>query len=301
MIMPSDNSWLDAEFDRACDAAIQRSHKHNEAPDPELGNLSPSQAHKLLYTEWGTPGAAVQLQANIPLERLEAAPFFRRARWLALAIRDAGSVKATAKWKNLPRKLVTSMVDETLSEDDRAKIWAYNKVVNEDDVAAIHITRIVCEAAGIIRLRKGAFVVPKTRAKLLEPDQAGALYQLLFVAFFQTFNLAYLDRRHTEASALQSGVAYTLYRLGMLAKQWYSVDKLATEALLPEVRKEIETELDPQMTDSVREVLAWRVLEPLMDWGVLEGKFDHRIHRLIDTLAQVRTTALYADVLRFDL
>jgi hypothetical protein len=301
MIMPSDNSWLDAEFDRALDGVLQTAQTHNEAPDPELGHLTPAQTHKLLYTQWGAPESAVHFQTDISLERLEAAPFFRRARWLALAIRDAGSVKATAKWKNLPRKLVTRMVDETLSEDDRSEIWAYNKVVNEDDVAAIHISRIVCEAAGIIHLRKGAFVVPKTRAKLLEPDQAGALYQRLFVAFFQTFNLAYLDRRHTEAPGLQTGVAYTLYRLGTLAKQWYSVDKLATEALLPAVREEIESELNPKTRESVQGVLAWRVLEPLIDWGLLEGKFDHRIHKLIDTLAQVRTTAMYSDILRFEL
>jgi hypothetical protein len=301
MIMPSDNSWLDAEFDRICDEIMQKSHDRNETPDPEMGNLTPTQVHKLLYTKWGERGGAVQFRTGIPLERLESAAFFRRARWLAIAVRDADGVKATATLKNLPRKLVTRMVDETLTDEVRADLNEFNKVLNEEDVTEVHVARIVCQAAGVVVLRKGVFVVPKGLTELLDPDRAGALYQRLFAAFFQTFNLAYLDRRCVEASALQSGVAYTLYRLGVLAKSWCSVDKLGMAALLPAIREELEVEIGPSSHESVPEVLAWRVLRPLMDWGLLEGQFDHRFHRLIDTLARVRTTALYGEFLRFEL
>lgn len=88
----------------------------------------------------------------------------------------------------------------------------FNKVLNEHDVRPLHIIRIICELARLVRRRKRKFLVTNKGQQLLGEQKAGELYTLLFRTFFRQFNLSYLDGL-PECYGLQGTIAYSLYRL----------------------------------------------------------------------------------------
>ena len=140
-----------ADIERVQQFLTEKYRIRDMTRDPETGNLSYDQVSKLLNTEWNTPDAAIRLAADLPLARLETSDFFRLARWLLLAVHEAEGVKATPG-KNLPRKIVTQMVNEAPDSDLREDLWQFHKVLNEVDVDPVHISRVACQAAGVLRL-----------------------------------------------------------------------------------------------------------------------------------------------------
>ena len=74
-----------------------------------MGGLSPEQVTRLIYSEWGEKGGAIQFTPNVPLAEFEGSEFFREVRQLLEALLDAGGVRATAK-KNLPRRFVADVL-----------------------------------------------------------------------------------------------------------------------------------------------------------------------------------------------
>ena len=245
MIMPRDNPDEDvpqAVLDELNRRLAITMNARNAAPDLEMGGLSPDQVTRLIYSDWGEPGGAVQFNTDIPLDDLEKAEFFREARTLLKALLASGGVRATTS-KNLPRSFVADVLP--LMCDDKAleEIYKYNKVVNEQDVPPLHYARVVAHAAGLIRTLKGEFGVPKAKAAVLRDERAGELFRCLFIAFFRRFNLAYTHRVAFEARGLQTCAAYTLYRLGVVAADWCPVDELPEQVLLPAVHDEMVAEI----------------------------------------------------------
>ncbi len=300
MIMPKDKP--DENVPQAMLDELNRKlaitmNARNAAPDPEMGGLSPDQVTRLLYTEWGKPGAAVQFNTDIPLAKLEQAAFFRATRTFLKALHVAGEVRATTS-KNLPRQFVADVIPLMCDEKALAEIYKYHKIVNEQDVPPLHYARVVAQTAGLVRLYKSKFGVSKTKAALLRDDRAGELYQRLFITFFRKFNLAYTDRVIFEARGLQTCAAYTLYRLGLIAKKWCSVDNLPAEVLLPAVRDEIEAGISRSDFLTMEHLLTVRLTRWLIEWGILEGRYEQE-NKYFKTLKAVRTTPLYAAVFRF--
>ena len=292
---------------RASQAVLDESNRllaesfraRNAAPDPEMGNLSPDQVTRLIYSEWGVPGGVVQFKQDVQLADLEGAEFFREARIFLLALHDAGEVRATTA-KNLPRKFVADVLPRICSEEDLEKIHKCNKVVNEMDIGPIHYSRVVAQAAGLVRLYNGKFGVPKGKAAMLREDRADDLFCCLFAAFFRKFNLDYAYGFGFELRALQTCAAYALYRLGEVAKDWRPVDQLPDEVLLPAVRDEIEQLIHSYGYWTMERVLASRLLHWFLRWGVLEGMFEQK-GRYGNELKAVRVTPLYRKLLRFEL
>ena len=247
----------------------------------------------------GEPGGAVQFRTDIPLAALEQAAFFRQTRTLLKALHAAGEVRATTT-RNLPRKFVAEVLPLIFDEKLLAKIHTYSKVVNEQDIAAIHYARVVAQAAGLVRLYKGRFGVSKARAGLLRDDRAGELFKGLFIAFFRKFNIAYTAHTRFEAHGLQACAAYTLYRLGLVARDWKPVGDLPDEVLLPSVREAIEAEVHGAEFWTAEKLLTDRLLRWCFEWGMLEGCYEQE-HKPYKTLKAVRTTPLFAQVLHFDL
>lgn len=278
---------------------VEISHVRNTTADPEMGGLSPAQVAHLLYTEWGQPGAAMQFNDDLPLATLESSLFFRRIRSFLLAVHEAGGIKMTAG-KNLPRRFVSEMVGLLLDEKERELIWRYHEVLNEEDVQALHILRVVAQAAGLLRRNKGKFVVSKRAARLLKPDCAGVLCRDLFIAFFRRFNLAYLSRYGPEARALQSGVPYSLYRLGIIAAEWRKAVDIADEITLPGIRMQVAEEVGESRIWGLGDLVVFRILEPLVEWGMLEGRNETDKYGY-ETLEAIRVAPLYRSFLRFEI
>ena len=303
MIMPADQpeetAFSQADLDEINRCLARMSHIRNTTPDPEMGGLFPDQVAHLLYTEWGQPESAVQLTTNLPLAELESSSFFRHTRALLLAVHEVGGVKMTSS-KNLPRRFVSEMLDQLLDEKERDFLTRHTKVLNEQDVQALHIPRVVAQVAGVLRRYKGKFIVSKKAARMLRPDSAGILYRDLFAAFFRRFNLAYRSRYGPDAHPLQKGVPYTLYRLGTVASEWRKLVDLTSEITLPGIRIQVEEELGCSRIWSIDALVTFRILNPLIEWGLLEGRYDRDKYGY-ETLEAIRVTPLYRSFLSFDL
>ncbi len=302
MIMPRDKPDEDvpqAVLDELNRRLAITMNARNAAPDPEMGGLSPDQVTRLIYTEWGEPGAAVQFNTDIPLADLEKAEFFREARAFLKALHAAGDVRATTS-KNLPRRFVTEALPMMFGKEALDDIYKYNKVVNEQDVPHLHYARVVSKLAGLVRVRKSSFGVPKVKGPLLRDERAGELFRCLFIAFFRTFNLAYTHRVVFEVNGLQTCAAYTLYRLGVVARGWKQVTDLPAEVLLPAVREQIEAEIQGHEYWTAEKLLTSRLIRWFIEWGMLEGRYEQE-DKFFKPLKAVRVTSLYNALLRFRL
>ena len=270
----------------------------NAAPDPEMGDLSPEQVTRLIYTNWGEPGSAVQFNTDIPLDDIEKVEFFNRARILMKALLDAGGVRATAS-KRLPRRFVADVLPLMCDDEALEEIYKYNKVVNEQDVPPLHYARVVAQAAGLVRLYKGKLAVPKAKVALLSDERAGELFRCLFVAFFRRFNVAYTDRVVFEVRGLQTCAAYTLYRLGVVAADWCPVDELPEQVLLPAVHDEMVAEIGESEYWTTEKLLIIRLIRWVEAWGLLEGRYEQE-GEFYNTLKAIRITPLYKAFLTFE-
>lgn len=292
---PADGSKpidMDAVFRLMQDA----SRFHNSKPDPEMGGLSPEQVMRLYVTPWGIPGAPLQLNANMTLSECERSTFFRNMRTFLCAVRDAGKVKVTSS-RSLNRQFVADMMSVLLAEEHQALIRQMRKNINEEHVPGLNLIRGVAEIAGLIRLSKGAFSVPKTKWPLLAPDRAGELFRNLFVTFFVNLDLAYISGAELKAASLQAYLSYTLYRLGVVANDWHAIDTLPIKILLPQVKLEVESELMKSRYWTMEELLVNRILTPLINWGLLEGRKEKVENHYFPSLVAVRVTPLYRDFL----
>lgn len=302
MIMPTDKPDDDipqAVLDELNRRLAIKMNAGNAAPDPEMGGLSPNQVTRLIYTEWGEPGAVVQFNMDITLTELEKAEFFRKVRAFLKALYAAGEIRATTS-KNLPRKFVADVLPLMFDKETLDHIHKYSKVVNEQDIAHLHYARLVSKMAGLVRLRKGKFGISKTKAGLLGDDRADELFRCLFVAFFRKLNLAYMHQVAFEANGLQTCVAYTLYRLGIIANGWTSVDDLPAQVLLPAVREQIEAEIRGNEYWTTEKLLTSRLVRWFIEWGMLEARYEQE-SKFFKPLKAVRTTPLYAAALRFNI
>lgn len=245
----------------------RKTREYNEAPQEELGGLSPAEAHALLVGDWESEGP-LRLADDLALDELASAPLLVNARTVLAAGAEGKGIKATTAG-NLSRKFVGEMLERTRWPDvTPEEIREYNKVVNEQDFWHLHILRVLLGLAGLLRRQKGFFRTTHRGRGLQQEHAAGALMAHLFRIFFRKLNLAYLSRYQDEDPDLQHTVAFTLYRLPLTAEEWRDAEDLVPLVLLPVAHMPRPTPFgDPAGTE-----LHVRVLRPLEWFGLLERR-----------------------------
>ena len=279
------------------ETCAELSNNINNSPDPELGDLSPAQVHKLLYSKWKDNNCPIKFNKNLSLEDMNQSIFFRNTRLFLNNIISSGGAPATVRG-NLSRKFVTLMFEEMELDDKyRKRITTYNKVLNETDVFPLHVIKIICEQGELIQLRSKKFHVKKKYQKLLSDDNAGELYYLIFRTFYEVFCMGYLDG-FPEFDSLQGTINFTLYQLSVICDDYIPVDiELFRKIVLPAVREEIRQE-----RIIIREIgwlLQSRILKPLINFGLIEGKIKKGEH--VEDIVEVRKTPLFDKFMGFDI
>lgn len=274
------------------------SRAHNTRPREEFQGLSPEQMIRLLYREWDSPDSGMQCREDLTLDEADTAEIFHNARVFLTALQHEKGVKATAVAGNLNRKFVLAMV-ETMRwpEGYTEELWFFNKVLNEEDVDHLHVLRIVLDIAGLIRRRKGRFLITKKGSTLLGEAKAGVLYTTLFRAYFTEFNLGYSDRIE-EYPEVQQTIRYSLYVLGKAAHKWRSPEELAPIVFLPAVAQGFH---DRSYNDTAELLLQIRLVRPLERFGLLECEREKGAHITFAFIKSIRTTPLYDRFLQFTL
>ena len=192
------------------------------------------------------------------------------------------------------------MINETFSEEFRTEFWKYRKVANEVDLTPVHLTRAVCKEAGLLKLHRGTFAITQLGEKLLAPANAGKLFARLFEAHCCKINLAYFDG-YPIAPGIQTGLPYTLYRLGAVARKWITIEQVATEAVLPSAREEYFQTSGYDDQEFASSILITRILNPLIEWGLLDAQQDDAFMGIRLNVTAVRTTPLFDKAIRITL
>lgn len=274
-----------------------RTHEYNATPQAALGGLSPDEMGELLYGDWAARGA-LRLNEALTLPEVADAPILADARTLLDFIASEGPVKETTA-RNLPRAVVATLLPRLRMPAPELMAGDIGEPppLNEGDVLWLSALRHCLMFAGLLMRRKGLRISARGR-KLLSPDRAGELYALLFRTVFRTLDLRALSRDDRHAR-LQSTIAYSFHKLRATARDWRSSEALAEVAWL-ERAKDPPTEWESRHHMDFRHyTFRQRVLDPLVQFGLLE-------HRVLPTeerwrkLVEYRLTPLFDRLIRFE-
>jgi hypothetical protein len=282
-------------IDQANRVIAARMEAYNSTPQEALGGLSPDQMNQLLSGDWHSTGA-LRVNSSVSIDHLRDVPFLNDALTLLRYVDSAGRVKETAA-KNLPRAVVADLLPRLVMPT-----YIKNSVLvgepaarNEQDVPWLSELRHTLMIGGLLMRRRGLRLTASGR-DLMRDDLAGVLYALLFRTFFQRFNLAMLTR-FGDHDGLQPTVAYSFYRLRSVARVWTSPQTLSESAWL-ESAKDPPTPYELQFGDLSHYTFRQRVLDPLVQFGLIERRVVGVRDRLIELL-EYRLLPLFDRVLSF--
>jgi len=264
------------------------SRDHNESPNDEIYGLSPKQMHYLLSLGWWNDEKVINLNDDLPPDMLENVPLLHNCRVLLEIVAGSGGVRATARG-NLKRDTVQQVYDKAIFKGfDLYDVYRPPGVINEDDAQAVHMARVVCDVAGLLKKRKGRFEITRKGKSLLAKGNEGRLFAHLFDVYFRRFNLAYCDRL-PEMTGLQSTFPYTLYRLCEVAEGPLAGEKsIAVSLIHPDLLDQIAVLEERYMTPE--RFLDLRILRHLevfsliaVSRGLTESGYDYRAQSFCKT------------------
>lgn len=202
----------------------QKMVDHNNTPVAELGGLSPAQMSNWLY-------APMSELKGVEISAPEDCSQCPTLRYLELifeeAIAQGGSFKSTAKG-NLPAQLVlkaNGVLAELPASTMDSLILRYKfSGKKEEAFMALHYTRVLAQAAGILYHRAGRFHLKKEMLKKYQAQGIRAFFLPMLETAVSKYNWAYLDSFEGDID-LRMFWLFMLWRLGSHG----SVQKLVAE------------------------------------------------------------------------
>jgi hypothetical protein len=270
---------------------------YNHQPNPDIGGFTPDMLFRLHRTEWNDPDCSLTFNTELPLTAFSGAPFFVSMRNMLIQGLNNGGFSKTANGY-LTRASVAELMDIFLSEEDIDEFFRYSKVMNESDVMPIWRARIVLELAGMLRKRKGRFVVPKTKAPLLKEEAAGELAALLFTAHFRRYNLGHMTRFPDGLEMIQHDAGYVLFTIGRQLRSRTPVIGLPEKLLHPNTLAQLEEIIEDVYFSRLDLLLNHFLLRPFESWGLLE--YHAPKDDILREKLKVRVTPFYDQWIRFE-
>jgi hypothetical protein len=253
---------------------------------------------RLMKSDWSSPDSALRLNGKLELGDVATTRTFANARTLLRYEREHDSLAATDRG-NLKVNAVNDLLDRMAFETDYVDDYrAVTKRAIEEDVPPLHNLRVVCELAGLLRRYRKRFTITKAARGLMDDDaRAGELYELLFRTWFRKFDIQYGGS--IEWPELQHQLAYTLYRLPVVAADWCLAENLLEHVVLPFALQQAPR--SPSIYYNPADTaLHHMVLTPLVDFGLLESTPERRTAMTVAP-TEFRTTPLYARFIHFDI
>lgn len=239
-------------------------------PEPGFLRRLEGYCRNLCEANWQDPNGPLRLNRGLSSADLQKADFFQNTRQFLLALQEEGQTAATATG-NLNRPFVRRMLERVaLPALQRETILRVHKVLNEQDLWVLHLSRVVSEAARLVARRSQLFTLTRQGAALLAEDRAGELYHTLFVAYYREFNLHY-DFHLRDVPGIQQSMAAILWRLEDVLEDWRPVQGLAPKVLLPRVLQQLREAMVSQY-DKEEWIFTGYVLEPLRKFGLIERR-----------------------------
>jgi hypothetical protein len=266
--------------------------------DPIIA-LTGSQRALLAEADARDPDGVLRVSGQLTLDQLSGADTFVNARTLLAAL-DEAPVRATKERGNFELPVVARMLGE-LRFDAEKQQWLrhVSRRPTEDDVPGLHTLRVVLGLAGLLKKRSGHFSVTQRGRRLLSPDRAADLYELLLRTYFGRFNIFY-PCGHREDPHLQRHIVLALWTVRRVAEHQVPTARIA--ALMPRNDALWSAQYGPgerypgEYEGAVTSVL----LKPLRGFGLLDGGV--RTGSLLSgTREPWRATPLFDAAISFDL
>ncbi|MBT4048228.1 MAG: hypothetical protein HOE64_07765 [Nitrospina sp.] len=271
-------------------------YKYENSITPVFGGLTFAQVQLLVQSDWESKTDAIQFNEKISLSQLKGSMFLNNARIMLSEILKQDGVKLT-KRDNLNQKFVRKMYEElAFTKEARYRMPTKDrKVINEEDCFDLHIQKTIILMAGVVRNHRGFIKITNKGKDLLEEENAGKLFSLLFKTFFRKFNVLYLTIIE-DFDIYQNTIAYPIYMSGKFFSNWTEPDHIGREALLPDIWEESQL-LDG---DNLGWLVNRTVFDPLSWFGLLEKReISQEIH--IAPKYEIRKSPLYDEFLTFNL
>lgn len=189
-------------------------------------SIPPPLEQRLFATDPLDPEGLLRIDTSLGLEPLAESRTLVNARTLLAALVERPE-KATGELKNLNRAIVKRMTEEMAWPPGYVEqVWRHNRVLDETDVPRLFILRHLMEIAGLVNLRKGAFHATRLGKRLLVPERAGELFDLLLRTYLGRLNWAFVDVG-PEDRAMQSYCVHTLWTIRQLAANGVAAEEIA--------------------------------------------------------------------------
>lgn len=254
---------------------------------------------EMLTCDWMNPDAPVYLNDNMPLAELEESFFFFNARQFLRILQEDETFPLT-RTEQLQRKVVRRLLTQTQwPEGYIESVSQYKKNIDETDVWLLHGIRILLDISGLIKRKDDGYQLNNNLLHLLDTENAGQLYRLLFSTYFKEMNLGYLGSSF-ELPHLQYSVPFILFKLRNLATEWTSVENLLPDILLFSVNKELQFGDMDEMNAS-HDFLNEDLFLPLERFALIETRITGKIdtHELVPYPDQLRITPLFQKFIEF--
>ena len=147
---------------------------------------------------------------------------------------------------------------------------------------------------GFIRRRKGKLALTAVGRRMRRPDSTPILYESLFIAYFQGLDVVGFDDFPEHERSLNASVAWVLYRIRNVARDWKPVKGVIRAAWPKAMREAASPDVSPgEYRELQFGIFFWRVLAPLNMFGLVEFHTRRR--------AQCRSTRLFHEFFTVDL
>lgn len=259
----------------------------NKQVEDRMNGLSMQQIFNLIHCNWENPQSPLHIDSTLPEKDILDPPFLHNVRvFLTEIINQGGNIKTTDTG-NLNRAFVEKIIPSCIIDP----IYnLYRK--NELDVFPIHVIRVVCEKAKLIRKNKNTFKITPKGLKLVPKEKIGELYSLLFKTFFNDFNIDY-PRRGKETKALQTAIAFTFFMISIHFKNWMKIEDKAAFITLPGVQQKMEN------YDGLVSLVKIRIFDQLIQFGLIENRELPKEENQYFAKLEYRKTLLYDKFLKF--
>lgn len=263
-------------------------------PDGELSeNTAAQQIEELLNCDWTLPDSPIYLKDTIPYSQVEESFFFYNARQFLLTLYDNEEFQLTNSGY-LKRRVVRNLISAFhWPEGYLEEATKFNNNADETDVWLLHGVRILLDLSGLIKQENETYRLNENLLHLLDKENAGQLYRLLFSTYFKEMNLGYLGST-IELPHLQYSVPFILYKLQKLAKKWISIEELMPDILLYSVT--LELHLEDADTSIALDLLYDDLFTPLEHFSLIETR-----QKNATTPDEVRITPLFENFIELNL
>jgi hypothetical protein len=250
----------------------------NQVARPELDGFSRADVARIIQDDWSGTGP-VRLHPEVVGDDRESIDFLRLTDRLLRWFDRNGPVPA-GRPPALPDAVLQRLVVDLREDEDTGAGDA------EDELAITALSLRLSVDLGLVVRRKGKLALGTTGRRMLDAKLTGALYEALFTACFHGLDTIGLDEFPGREAALNSNIAWVIFRVHELARAWTPSRRVAKAAWPPELRDPTPPVVTAEEHRQIElHVFFWRVLAPLQMFGLLE----------LDARARVRATPLFGE------